>query len=410
MMIETDVLVVGAGIVGLSIARELAGRYSDLRITVLDKENEAAFHASGRNSGVLHAGFYYDASSLRARFGVIGNRSLTQYCLAHGLDINRCGKVVVAATDEETEGIEELKRRGDRNGVDLKVIDEKELAEIEPNARTCGKALFSPTTSTIRPRQVCLDIARRFPKTVQLKFGRQLIDIRGKTAITGKGAVGFKYLYNAAGLYADKIAQICGVGGQYTMIPFKGIYLQHNDNDLVRCHIYPVPNLKNPFLGVHFTKTVDNHVKIGPTAIPAFWRENYNFRERFQLSEFLEIVGEESRLFLSDSFGFRSLALQEMRKYYRRYFIAESRKLLKQLDIHNFGAFTKPGIRPQLLDKRTRKLVMDFLVENGEASTHVLNSISPAFTTAFSFAEYIVDQSERSPDFPSTGSTSGADH
>lgn len=150
---QTDFLVVGAGIVGLSITRELARRYAGARVLILEKEQEVAFHASGRNSGVLHAGFYYTADSLKACFTQAGNRLLTDYCLEHGLPINRCGKVVVAADESEVEGIRELKRRGDRNGVDLRLIDSRELSQIEPNARTVEIARFSPTTSTVDPKR-----------------------------------------------------------------------------------------------------------------------------------------------------------------------------------------------------------------------------------------------------------------
>jgi (S)-2-hydroxyglutarate dehydrogenase len=391
-MLETDYLVVGAGIVGLSITRELVQRYPDARVVIIDKEPEVAFHASGRNSGVLHAGFYYTANSLKARFTVAGNKALTDYCLEHELPINRCGKVVVATTEEEVAGILELKRRGDVNGVDLKLIDEQELNDVEPNARTVQKALFSPTTSTIAPKLVCQHIASQFPPSVQLLFNCRLTGINRTTAFTSREPIGFRYLFNAAGLYADKIAHLYNVGKRFTVIPFKGIYLQYNSHDLIQRHIYPVPNLRNPFLGVHFTITVDRHIKIGPTAIPAFWRENYDFTNRFSLNEFREIVFREARLFLFNHFNFRHLAFEEMRKYQRDFFINESRKLVKKMDVHNFGDYTAPGIRAQLLNRDTNELVMDFLLEHAEHSTHVLNAVSPAFTTAFSFAKHIVDE------------------
>jgi len=394
-MIETDILIVGGGIVGLALARELTLKFPDLKITILEKESEVAFHASGRNSGVLHAGFYYDANTLKAKFTVKGNKALTEYCLENGLPINQCGKVVVASQENEIEGIYELKRRGDANGVLLEIIDEKELNEIEPNAKTCTKALFSPTTSTVNPRLVCKHIASNFPRNVQILFNRKFVKANNKQVITTNEKIKFKYLYNVAGLYADKIAHFFGIGRQYTVLPFKGIYLAYNDDNLIKRHIYPIPNLKNPFLGVHFTKTVNNKVKIGPTAIPAFWRENYTLKERFNLNEFLEILGCQTKLFLSNSFNFRSLALSEIKKYNRNFFINEAKKLVKHLDTNNFGNYLQPGIRAQLLNKHTNQLVMDFVVEHAENSTHILNSVSPAFTTAFSFAEFVVRESEQ---------------
>ena len=394
-MLETDILIVGAGIVGLSIARELTFRYPDLKILIAEKEKEIAFHASGRNSGVLHAGFYYDASTLKARFTVEGNRRLTQYCLENGLSINQCGKVVVATKEEEIQGIYELKRRGDINGVHLELIDEKELADIEPNAHTYEKALFSPTTSTIDPKEVCTHIANNLGKNTKILFNAQIYNINKKIAFTKDKKIKFKYLFNAAGLYADKIANFFGIGKEYTLLPFKGVYLSYKDDSLILRHIYPVPNLKNPFLGVHFTKTVTNKVKIGPTAIPGFWRENYNFKERFSFDEFKEIISLQIKLFLENSFNFRSLAWTEVKKYWRKYFISEAKKLVKHINEDKFGKYLKPGIRAQLLDIRTKKLVMDFVVEEAEDSMHVLNSVSPAFTTAFSFAEFVVEKAKR---------------
>jgi L-2-hydroxyglutarate oxidase len=391
-MKPTDFLIVGAGIVGLSIARDLVRRFPGAAIAILEKESEVAFHASGRNSGVVHAGFYYTADSLKARFTRTGNQALTAYCLENGLAINRCGKVVVASTESEIDGIYELKRRGDRNGVDVRLIDEKELGDIEPNARTVGPALFSPTTSTINPKQVCQHIAARLPGHVRILFGRRFLGRKKDQVITTHERLPFRYLFNAAGLYADRIARHFHAGEGFTMIPFKGIYLRYRDDDLLQRHVYPVPNLRNPFLGVHFTKTVDGHVKIGPTAIPAFWRENYDFRNRFELREFTEIVSREARLFLFNRFNFRHLAFEEMRKYRRGFFIDQARRLLKHLDSGRFGDYTQPGIRAQLLNTRTSELVMDFLVEHAENSTHVLNAVSPAFTSSFSFASHIVDE------------------
>jgi len=160
----------------------------------------------------------------------------------------------------------------------------------------------------------------------------------------------------------------------------------------VRMHIYPVPNLKNPFLGVHFTKTVDGGIKIGPTAIPALWRENYDLRTGFQPAEMARVLFYESKLFLTNAFGFRDLALEETRKYDKKYFIGLAAQMVQNIDPKGFTEFTPPGIRAQLLDKETLSLVQDFVVEGDSVSTHVLNAVSPAFTCAFPFSKYIVDQ------------------
>jgi len=244
----------------------------------------------------------------------------------------------------------------------------------------------------VDPQQVCVHIAGRLPATVEILLGRRFIGWADGTVITDRERIACRWVFNAAGLYADRVALAFGAGRGYTMIPFKGIYLRYRDDDLLRRHVYPVPDLRNPFLGVHFTKTVDGHVKIGPTAIPAFWRENYDFRHRFDVREFAEILRREAYLFLTDRFHFRRLAIAEIRKYHRATYIRASRRLLKQVDPDRFGEYTRPGIRAQLLDLRTSELVMDFLVEHAESSTHILNAVSPAFTCAFSFAEHVVAQ------------------
>ncbi|MCF6155723.1 MAG: L-2-hydroxyglutarate oxidase [Candidatus Brocadia sp.] len=395
-MITTDILIVGGGIVGISIAKELTSRYPDLNITLIEKEATVACHASGRNSGVLHAGFYYTPDSLKAKFTVEGNRLLTDYCLKHNLTINRCGKIVVAKDEKELEGIFELKRRGDKNGVELEIVDEKRFTELEPNARTFDKALYSPTTSVVNPSEVVEHIAQNLKGNVKILLKEKFIkrdDV--STVSTNTQKIKFKHLINSAGLYADKIAHQFGIGQKYTLIPFKGLYLEYKDSTLIRKHIYPVPNLKNPFLGVHFTITAAGKVKIGPTSIPAFWRENYQGLSNFSLNEFFEVLFHEAKLFVTNAFNFRSLAFEEMKKHYRNYFIQQALHLVKKIDTKNFGNYLNPGIRAQLLDTETLKLVMDFVVEHGENSIHILNAVSPAFTSAFSFSKFIVDEVEK---------------
>ncbi|MBM2835056.1 MAG: hypothetical protein HW406_2217 [Candidatus Brocadiaceae bacterium] len=394
-MITTDILIVGGGIIGLSIARELNNRQPDLKITLIEKEATVACHASGRNSGVLHAGFYYTPDSLKSRFTVEGNKLLTDYCLKNNLSINRCGKVVVAKEEKELDGIFELKRRGDTNGVDLELIDEKRLEELEPNARTFDKALYSPTTSVVNPKEVVGHIADTLKRKVNILFNAKFIKRDDTNTISANThTIKFKHLINSAGLYADKIAHQFGIGQKYTLIPFKGLYMEYKDSSLTRKHIYPVPNLKNPFLGIHFTITISGKVKIGPTAIPAFWRENYEGVSNFNLNEFLEVLFHETKLFFTNAFNFRSLTFEEFKKYYRNYFIQQATHLVKKIDINKFGNYLTPGIRAQLLDKKEMKLVMDFVVEHGENSTHILNAVSPAFTSAFSFCKFIVDEVE----------------
>lgn len=390
-----DFLIIGAGIIGLAMARELKSRLPAADILVIDKEADVAYHGSGRNSGVLHAGFYYSADSLKARFTCDGNRLMTAYVKERGLSINQCHKVVVASDEGEIEGVQELQRRGERNGVDVRIIDEQELAEIDPNAKTTGIALYSPTTATVDPGQVCHALKEDLEAVgVRFLFGQGYYRREGRNAIVTTGGMVLEagLVINAAGLYADTVARDYGFSQHYTIIPFKGIYLKYTGTDKpIRTNIYPVPNLKNPFLGVHYTVTVDGTIKIGPTAIPAFWRQNYVGLENFSLGELFEIIGWESRLFLGDNFGFRSLALSELKKYDRSYFTGLAVKMVKQIDTSGFNQWSKPGIRAQLLNTTTKELVQDFVVEGDSRSVHLLNAVSPAFTCSFPFAAWVVD-------------------
>lgn len=394
--LRSDYLIIGAGIIGLALARELKGRFPSADILVIEKEPDTGFHGSGRNSGVLHAGFYYTADSLKARFTRDGNRLLKEYVKGRGLAINECHKVVVAADESEIEGVRELQRRGERNGVEVRIIDEQELAEIDPNAKTTQIALYSPSTATVDPAQVCRALREDLEAAgVRFLFGEGYFKRQDDSSIvtTAGRIISAGLIVNAAGLYADRIARDYGFSKQYTIIPFKGIYLKYTAADKpVRTNIYPVPNLKNPFLGVHYTVTVDGTIKIGPTAIPAFWRENYQGLENFSLGELLEIVGWESRLFAGDRFGFRSLALGELKKYDRAYFTGLATKLVKRIDTAAFNQWSRPGIRAQLLNTASKELVMDFTVEGDRRSVHILNAVSPAFTCSFPFAAWVVEQ------------------
>ena len=392
-MAKYDYIIIGAGIMGLAIARRLKEIQPGFTILVMDKEDREAVHASGRNSGVLHAGFYYSTDSLKAKFTVAGNRALKEYCRQKAIPINNCGKLVVAQNADELRVLHELEKRGKCNGSNVSIIDEKQALEIEPNVRTFQKALYSPDTASVDPQQVCASLKDDLIASgVQFCFRAKYVGHQANVIETTRGEFEASKTINCAGLYADRIARDFGFGSDYTIIPFKGLYLKYTKNKTdVRTNIYPVPNLKNPFLGVHFTKTVNGDIKIGPTAIPAFWRENYGGLSNFRLDESAEILSFESRLFLSNAFGFRDLAREEMRKYDRNYFVGLAQKMVRQIDPKGFSEYTKPGIRAQLLNKRDLSLVQDFVVDGDRQSTHILNAVSPAFTCSFVFAAHVVE-------------------
>ena len=200
------------------------------------------------------------------------------------------------------------------------------------------------------------------------------------------------YVVNCAGLYADVVARDYGFSERYAVLPFKGLYLYSSEpKGSLRTNIYPVPDLRNPFLGVHFTVTVEGKTKIGPTAIPAFWRENYAGLDNFSAEEFREIVGWEASLFRRAGFDFRGLAQAEIKKYSRSYLVALAGELASEVREAHYTHWGKPGIRAQLLDREKRTLVNDFLIETDTKSLHLLNTVSPGWTCSIPFARYVAD-------------------
>ena len=392
-----DFLVIGGGIIGISIARELKSRNPASSICILEKEDQCGIHASGRNSGVLHAGFYYTADSLKARFTKEGNQRLTKYCEVKNLALKKCGKLVVAQNESELVWLDELMTRARNNGVPLELITDEESQAIEPRAKTYQKALFSPTTASINLTELVKSLlSDAIQEGVQLKTNTQYIHRVGKSSIkTSNGVFEAKYIINAAGLYADKIGRDFNFSKDYRILPFKGLYLYSNEPlGALNTHIYPVPDLTNPFLGVHFTITSDDKIKIGPTAIPAFWREQYQGWSNFNMPELTEIILRQAGLFLSSNFDFKALAFRELKKYSKPLLVSLATKLAKGVDIKHYRQWGLAGIRAQLLNIRKKELEMDFVLEGDKQSMHILNAISPGLTCALPFADYVCDQVE----------------
>ncbi len=388
-----DFLVVGGGIIGLAIVNELLLRGCK-NIIVLEKEKGLGAHSSGRNSGVLHAGIYYTPDSLKARYCIEGNRLMRDFCRENGVAISECGKAIVADSEEKLEGLRALQQRAQRNGVESYLIDEKELAEIEPHAATFERAIYSPATSVFDPLGVLEALYSKIEGTgkVRVLFDTTFVgEKESRVALTSKGTISYGKLVNAAGLHADVIAHHFGVGLRYRSIPFMGSYseLTKKSTYLVRGNVYPVPDPRMPFLGVHFTRSTSGRVFIGPTAVPVLGRESYGFLEDLGLESF-RFLYRNASMFVSDS-GFRANALSEVKKYLGSHFYSEARKLIPSLLPRHLVSSAKTGIRSQLVDWKEKKLVMDYVVCKEKDTVHVLNAISPAFTSSMSFAKYVAD-------------------
>ena len=390
-----DLVVIGGGVVGLALADAWLASNPTESVVVYDKEDHLAAHASGRNSGVLHAGFYYAPDSLKARLTRDGNRMLKEFCLERGVPLRETGKVVVTTSENQLPALMTLLERGQANGVELELIDEAGLAELEPLARTVDKALWSPNTAVASPAGVVEALADR----VRERGGRVVLG----NPVTGAGAgwvmsvregkVAAGHIINAAGLHADTVAHWFGFGEDYRMLPFKGLYWYGNwEPGRLRRHVYPVPDPRNPFLGVHLTVTVDGRAKVGPTAIPALWREDYGGTSGLRAGEVWDVARSYPRFLTSKHHDVPGLLRAELPKYSRSHLVKQAAALVPSVRPQDFTERGKPGVRAQLLHVPTGKLEMDFVVEGDQHSTHMLNAVSPAWTSSLAVAQHVVEQ------------------
>jgi len=392
-----DFLVIGGGVIGLSIARELRRRHADARVLLIEKEPSCGAHASGRNSGVLHAGFYYSPDSLKAKLTRLGNERLTAYCEEKHIPLNKCGKLVVAKNAADLPSLDELFRRGQVNGIELQPLTEAEAKSIEPRVKTYQRALFSPRTSTVSPLHVVNAMQQdALDEGIRIQCNTAYRRRDDTRVYTDRDSIEAGYVVNAAGLYADKIAMDYGFSEKYRILPFKGLYLYSDEPPgSIRTNIYPVPDLRNPFLGVHFTITADGKAKIGPTAIPALWRENYEGFGNFNFGELIEVASRGLGLLTGAGFDFRRLAMEEITKYSRSKMVTLASVLAEGVTERNYHKWGRPGIRAQLLDITKKKLEMDFVLEGDNRSMHVLNAVSPAFTCSLPFASHVCDHIDK---------------
>jgi L-2-hydroxyglutarate oxidase LhgO len=389
-----DFLIIGGGVIGLNIARRLRATFPDSSVHLVEKEPDCGLHASGRNSGVLHAGFYYSPDSLKAQFTWTGNRLLTEYCQEKKIPLNKCGKLVVARNRADHSGLDELLRRGRANGIPMDDISETDAKAIEPRVKTCERALFSPATSTVDPSAVMQAVKKdAINEDVKLHCGVRYIGSSRGQVRTTQGTYDVGYVVNAAGLYADHIARDYGFSEDYRILPFKGLYLYSNEQSgSIRTNIYPVPDLKNPFLGVHFTVAANGKAKIGPTAIPVLWREQYMGVENFRFDEFADVTLRGLRLLFNSTFDFRMLAMKEVSKYSKSRMVSLASELADGVRAEQYTDWGRPGIRAQLINTKKQKLEMDFVLEGNDKSMHVLNAVSPAFTCSIPFSEHVCSE------------------
>ena len=391
-----DVAVIGGGIVGLALADAWLAAHPGSSVVVFDKEERLAEHASGRNSGVLHAGFYYAPDSLKAQLTRRGNQLLRAFCAERDVPIRETGKVVVTTSAEQLPQLDDLYARGQANGVPLEMVDEAGLRELEPLARTHERALWSPSTAVADPVAVVEALAARVrERGGEVRLGTPVVEAGPGWIRTPHQRIEVGHTINAAGLYADRVARWFGVGEDYAMLPFKGLYWYSNwPAGRLQRHVYPVPDPRNPFLGVHLTVTVSGRTKVGPTAIPSLWREDYGGVRGINTRELAGIVRLYPRFLRSPHHNVPGLVRSELPKYSRRHLVSQARELVPSVNARDFRERGRVGVRAQLLHVPSGKLEMDFVVQPGERSTHVLNAVSPAWTSSLAMAEWIVERIE----------------
>ena len=399
-----DIAILGGGMVGMSLAYQLKERSPDLSITLIDKELEFGRHSSGRNSGVLHAGIYYSPGTVKAQVCVQGAKRLRAWCEAEHLPVLSCGKVIAPQAPELDGQLELLLERGRANGAEVRLIDEHEFYQRVPDGRTAtGRALWSPNTCVVKPKMVLQRLEQRLrDRGVRFLLGAEVagIKIQGRQlTIAQNGSdyttLSYGHLFNATGLQADRVARAFGVGEHFTLLPFKGVYWQLDPKAPFNfsTNLYPVPDLNVPFLGVHVTPSPDGTVSLGPTAIPAWGRENYRGLDGIEPLMALEFLSDLASQWWRNAGGFRRYAREQALHGLKPLFLRAAQALVPGLRSEHLIPSQKVGIRAQLYDRESGNLVQDFRLEQGPYSSHVLNAISPAFTASFALADLILDQS-----------------
>jgi L-2-hydroxyglutarate oxidase len=392
---KCDVLIIGGGIIGLSIGIALLESKPSLKVIIAEKEKSLGLHASGRNSGVLHAGFYYSPDSLKAKFCRDGNKELRKVAKKHGIEVRDVGKVVVARNEDENQRIDTLFERGIKNGVDIELKSADELKLFEPLAVTHERFLWSPNTGVSDPKAINQALKNDFVSLGgKIDFDTELnLILRNSEIHNGSNQYDAKHFINAAGAQSDRIARKVDVGLEYAMLPFMGVYRATEENNLpLKRLVYPVPHPINPFLGVHFTLTVDHKVKIGPTAIPISGREQYSFTEGWSASDIGQAFKGMKSLIRGDSHDLRAILKTEWPKIIQSRLVRESTELVPSADQVKNWAKKPPGIRSQLVHLPSGKLEQDFVVRSEANATHILNAVSPGWTSAIPFAKWVVER------------------
>jgi L-2-hydroxyglutarate oxidase LhgO len=390
---EADLLIIGAGIVGLATALEVTRRFPAMRLIIVEKEDRVAAHQTGHNSGVIHSGLYYKPGSLKARNCVAGAESMKRFCQQNGVPYEVCGKLVVAVSDDEVPRLEALYERGTANGVPgLRMLGREEFRQIEPHCEGV-RAIQVPSTGIVDYTAVSQKYAELIGQAGgEIVFNAKVTGLRadngGNVVETKAGAFGARYVINCAGLYSDAITRMAGLRTNLEIIPFRGEYyeIRPERRDLIKNLIYPVPDPRFPFLGVHFTRRVNGSVEAGPNAVLAFRREGYTGTspDMTEATEMLRFGG-----FWKMAKKYWKMGLAEQ---YRAWVKSAFTRALQQMVPELQEADLAPGgsgVRAQAVDGNGN-LVDDFYFMHSGNMIHVCNVPSPAATASLEIGKAIV--------------------
>ena len=400
-----DIAVVGAGIVGLAVAREVLTRRPDAKVLVIDKATAVAQHQTGHNSGVVHAGVYYAPGSLKAQLCVHGAKLMYEFCEQNAIAFERCGKLIVAVRQEELPRLDDLEARARANGVTgLRRIDADEINEIEPECRGLA-ALHSPATGIVDFAAVARAIERELrEKGVDFALGCEITSIRRESGsatvlLHADGAFRADWAIACAGLWSDRLAESAGAPAEPRVVPFRGAYLRlaNGQRRVVRGMVYPVPDPALPFLGVHITRHIDGGVMLGPTALLVAARDGYRRpASRPDVQAALRDAGDTLRWpgtwKLAKNF-WRTGATELAMASSRRLFVKKCSQYVPAITSMKVERRSVYGVRAQAVD-RSGRLVDDFTISQTPGATHVRNAPSPAATSSFALAARIVDEVE----------------
>mgnify|MGYP001358406750 CR=1 FL=1 len=391
-----DYLIVGGGVIGLSFGINILESNPSTKVVIYEKELVSGFHASGRNSGVIHAGFYYSPDSLKAKFCRDGNIHLRDFCKKNDVPILESGKVVVCRDEVDLQRIDKLYSNGVANGVEIELLNQSKLANIEPAAKTFEKFIWSPNTAVTVPELVTKKLVNRFTQMGGvLKLGQKVnLLMKNNEVLTNIDSkiINAKTVINCAGAKAAELAHQIELAREYLCIPFLGSYkISKRTNSNPKRLIYPVPNPVNPFLGVHTTNTLDGYVKLGPNAFPVIGKEQYSLLSKIKFGELIEFVKAGLALRKGQNLQLIKLGLQEGKKLRTKTALKEISYLSESFETNKNWERYPSGIRAQIVNTKTGKFEMDYIVEKKANSIHLLNAVSPGWTSAHPFTQWAIE-------------------